>query len=107
MLQMWPAAHSQYFRVEQKLLPRRLNYVEAGYDLDDRWMEGTRESILNQTVAWAARSDGRDDGPQTNTGWFYGSPGIDKMSLAHSIGSSLHDQRQLAGAFSVGEMTPI
>ena len=31
--------------------------------------------------------------------WFYGSPGIGKTSLAHSICANLHDQRQLAGAF--------
>ena len=66
----------------------------AGYDLDRRCMEGTRQFILSRIMAWVA-------GPQegSNTYWFYGSPGIGKTSLAHSICASLHRQEQLAGSF--------
>jgi len=56
-------------------------------------MEGTRESILRQIMSWVA------DPQERNTYWFYGSPGIGKTSLAHSICASLHTQGQLAGAF--------
>ena len=62
-------------------------------------MKGTRESILNRTMAWVASPQGRDEAPRRNTYWFYGSPGIGKTSLAHSICENLHDQKQLAGAF--------
>ena len=54
-------------------------------------MEGTRNSILEQIMAWVA--DGK------NTYWIYGVPGIGKTSLAHSICASLDDQGQLAGVF--------
>ena len=69
----------------------------AGYDLDRRCMDGTRQSILSQIMAWVAGTQGGDD--RNNTCWFYGSPGIGKTSLAHSICASLHRQEQLAGAF--------
>ena len=59
-------------------------------------MEGTRQSILNRTMAWVA--DPHDASPE-NTYWFYGSPGIGKTSLAHSICEKLHEREQLAGAF--------
>ena len=62
-------------------------------------MEGTRQSILNRIRAWVADPQGKNDGPRGNTYWFYGSPGIGKTSLAHSICASLHRQEQLAGAF--------
>jgi len=60
-------------------------------------MEGTRESLLKQIVAWGASESEQADGG--NTYWIYGSPGIGKTSLAHSICASLDDQEQLAGAF--------
>ncbi len=41
----------------------------------------------------------KNDPPWGNTYWLYGSPGIGKTSLAHSICASLHDREQLAGAF--------
>ena len=93
--------HSQYVRVrvEQQLLLERLEPVKAGYELDHCCMEGTRQSILNRITAWVADAQGKDDGPRSNTYWFYGSPGIGKTSLAHSICASLHDRGQLAGAF--------
>ena len=62
-------------------------------------MEGTRQSILNEIMAWVDDPHEKNDGPQSNTYWFYGSPGIGKTALAHSICASLHDREQLAGAF--------
>jgi len=62
-------------------------------------MEGTRQSILNRIVDWVTSPHGEIDGPQRNTYWFYGSPGIGKTSLAHSICANLHKRKHLAGAF--------
>ena len=62
-------------------------------------MECTRQSILNQVMAWVANRQGGNDAPQTNIYWVYGSPGIGKTSLAHSICARLDDQNHLAGAF--------
>ena len=56
-------------------------------------MEGTRQSILDHIMTWATNPQDR------NTYWLYGSPGIGKTSLAHSICEKLHNQRQLAGTF--------
>jgi len=39
------------------------------------------------------------DPQEGNTYWFYGSPGIGKTSLAHSICEELHQRKRLAGAF--------
>jgi len=91
--------HSQYVHVEQELLLRRLICVEAGHDLGRCCMEGTRQSILNRVMAWVVDPQGVDDIPRGNAYWVYGSPGIGKSSLAHSICASLHDRKQLAGAF--------
>ena len=77
----------------------RLKPVDAGYDQDRRCMEGTRQSILNRITAWVDDPQERNDGPWSNIYWIYGSPGIGKSSLAHSICASLHDRKQLAGAF--------
>ena len=57
-------------------------------------MDGTRQSLLNQVMAWVTK--GRD---QSSTYWIYGLPGIGKTSLAHSICASLHKAKHLAGAF--------
>jgi hypothetical protein len=62
-------------------------------------MEGTRQSILNRIMAWVASPQEINEGPWSNTYWFYGSPGIGKTSLAHSICENLHDRKLLAGAF--------
>jgi hypothetical protein len=77
----------------------RLKTVEAGYDLDSGCMEGTRQSILTQVMAWATNPLGGYGDPRKHTYWFYGSPGIGKSSLAHSICEKLHDQKHFAGAF--------
>jgi len=88
---------SEQFRVEQKSLLERLEPVKTGYNLNRRCMEGTRESILNRVMAWVAEE--KDDPARSNIYWFYGSPGIGKTSLAHSICASLHEGKHLAGAF--------
>ena len=62
-------------------------------------MDGTRKSCLREIVGWVANKSENGDLPQSNTYWIYGLPGIGKTSLAHSICASLHDQRNLAGAF--------
>ena len=93
--------------MEQKLLIRRLKHVETGYHQDLRCMEGTRKVLLKEITDWVASISGQGDTLHGNTYWIYGSPGIGKTSLAHSICASLHDHEQLAGAFSAGEMTRI
>jgi len=81
-------------RVEQEFLLTRLKRVETGYDLTLRCMEGTRETLLNQIIDWAANeSDTR------NIYWTHGLPGIGKTALAHSICEKLHNKQRLAGAF--------
>jgi hypothetical protein len=57
-------------------------------------MEGTRETLLNQIMAWAA-----NDSDTSNIYWIHGLPGIGKTSLAHSICERLHNKQRLAGAF--------
>jgi len=62
-------------------------------------MKGTRQSILNRVVAWVVNPQEMNDIPQGNAYWLYGSPGIGKSFLAHSICASLYNRKQLAGAF--------
>src|SRR5258706_7340181 len=81
-------------RVEQEFLLTRLKRVEAGYDLTLCCMEGTREALLNQTMAWAA-----NELDMSHLYWIHGLPGIGKTSLAHSICEKLHNEQRLAGAF--------
>ena len=71
----------------------RLKPLEAGYDFRRCCMEGTRQSILNRIMAWVL------DPQEGSTYWLYGSPGIGKTSLAHSICEELHKRKCLAGAF--------
>ena len=59
-------------------------------------MDGTREFLLKQIIGWATKTPGQKE---SNTYWVYGSPGIGKTSLAHSICSILHEGNHLAGAF--------
>src|SRR5258706_15082460 len=86
-------------RVEQELLFRRLKPIETGYNRELRCMDGTRQSLLNQIVDWVPNQPGEENVLQRNAYWFYGSPGIGKTSLAHSICASLHERSHLAGAF--------
>ena len=62
-------------------------------------MNGTRQSLLNQITNWIANKPCKENDFQRNVYWFYGSPGIGKTSLAHSICASLHERNHLAGAF--------
>src|SRR5258706_1817324 len=86
-------------RTEQDFLFRRLKPVETGYHNDLRCMDGTRQSLLNQITDWVANKSSQENVLQRNAYWFYGSPGIGKTSLAHSICASLHERNHLAGAF--------
>jgi len=93
-------------RLEQERLNRErlelfrlLKPVETGYHRGLRCMEGTRQSILNQITDWVANQSGQENVLQNNVYWLYGSPGIGKTSLAHSICAHLHEQNHLAGAF--------
>jgi ABC-type molybdenum transport system ATPase subunit/photorepair protein PhrA len=81
-------------RVEQEFLLTRLKRVETGYDLTFCCMEGTRETLLNHIMAWAA-----NESETSNIYWIHGLPGIGKTSLAHSICELLHNTQRLAGAF--------
>jgi len=85
--------------VEQSFLLERLQPVKTSYDLDHCCMEGTRQFLLSQIVDWVQDTSGREDGVHGNTYWLYGSPGIGKTTLAHSICASLHDRKQLGGVF--------
>ncbi len=85
---------------EQELLSTRLKPVEAGYHRKFCCMDGTRQSLLNQIMDWVLNKSGQENVLQKNAYWFYGSPGIGKTSLAHSICASLHERSHLAGAFS-------
>ena len=62
-------------------------------------MDGTREFLLNHIMGWVANKPGQENVLQSNTYWLYGSPGIGKTSLAHSICEKLHELNHLAGAF--------
>jgi hypothetical protein len=62
-------------------------------------MDGTRQSLLNQIMGWVTNEPGQGNLLQSNAYWIYGSPGIGKTSLAHSICAKLHERNRLAGAF--------
>ena len=85
--------------MEQELLFRRLKPVEAGHHLKFCCMDGTRQLLLNQIIDWVSNKSGQENALRRNTCWIYGSPGIGKTSLAHSICASLHARNHLAGAF--------
>jgi hypothetical protein len=86
-------------RMDHDLLLHRLNPVDAGYDLAHRCTEGTRQSILSRILEWVSNPHGGSDAPRGSTYWLYGSPGIGKSSVAHSLCEKLHKRSQLAGAF--------
>ena len=85
--------------MEQELLFRRLKPVETSYHRKFRCMDGTRQSLLNRITDWVANNSGQGSVLQRNAYWLYGSPGIGKTSVAHSICASLHERNHLAGAF--------
>jgi len=62
-------------------------------------MDGTRESILNQIIAWVTNGPGQKGVDLSTPYWIYGLPGIGKTSLAHSICGKLDERKQFAGAF--------
>ena len=84
------------FVIEQELLLGRLESVKTNYHRDFRCMDGTREFLLNQVVVWGTKELAQGE---SNVYWIYGSPGIGKTSLAHSIAAILHEGNHLAGAF--------
>src|SRR5258706_13841034 len=94
-------------RVEKELLFRRLKPVEAGYHRKFCCMDGTRQSLLNQITDWVPNKSGQESALLRNTYWFYGSPGIGKTSLAHSICATLDERNYLAGAFFCRRDDPI
>ena len=94
-------------RAEKELLFRRLTPVRTGYHRKFRCMDGTRQSLLNQVTNWVDNKLGQENVLQKNTYWFYGSPGIGKTSLAHSICANLDERNHLAGAFFCRRDDPI
>ena len=62
-------------------------------------MEGTRKSLLDQIIAWVTNRSEQNNNLQSNTYWLFGSPGMGKTTLAHSICADLHSRELLAGAF--------
>ena len=84
---------------EQEFLFKRLKPVESGYRRHLCCMDGTRQSLLNHVTDWVANKSGQENVLEKNAYWLYGSPGIGKTALAHSICASLHERNHLAGAF--------
>ena len=86
-------------QAERELLFRRLKPVSTSYHRKLCCMDGTRQSLFNQVMDWVANKSGQGNVLQGVVYWFYGSPGIGKTSLAHSICARLHERNHLAGAF--------
>src|SRR5258706_2459828 len=86
-------------RPEQEVLFRRLKPVSTSYHRKLCCMDGTRQSLLHQIMDWVANKSGQENVFQGNVYWVYGSPGIGKTLLAHSICARLHKRNHLAGAF--------
>ena len=91
--------HSQWFCAEQQRLFKQLKPIKTGHDQDSRCMDGTRETILKRIMGWVSNPQERNKTPESDIYWIYGSPGVGKTSLAHSICASLQKRKQLAGAF--------
>src|SRR5258706_1533058 len=62
-------------------------------------MDRTHHSLLNQITDWVAKELDQESILQSNAYWLYGSPGVGKTLLAHSICASLHKRKHLARAF--------
>ena len=90
---------TEHERAEQEILLRRLKPIETSYHRKLRCMDGTRQSLLNHIMDWVTDKSGQENDLQRNAYWFFGSPGIGKTSLAHSICANLHERNHLAGAF--------
>ena len=56
---------------------------------------------------WVVNKSGQESVLQGNTYWFYGSPGIGKTSLAHSICANLDERNHLAGGIFCRRDDPI
>ncbi len=82
-------AEQEQIEREQELLFRRLMPVKTGY----------HRNLRCQITDWVADKSGQESALQRNVYWLYGSPGIGKTSLAHSICASLHERTRLAGTF--------
>src|SRR5258706_11903908 len=92
---------------EQELLSTRFKPVEAGYHHELRCMEDTQKSLHNQIMDWVANKSDQESVLQRDTYWFYGSPGIGKTLLAHSICANLDERDHLAGAIFCRRDDPI
>ena len=77
----------------------QLKPVETGHKEGSRCMDGTRETILKRIMGWVPNPQERNETPQSDIYWVYGSPGVGKTALAHSLCASLQERKQLAGAF--------
>ena len=94
--------------VEHEFLFKRLNPVQTGgYHPRLRCMDGTRQALLNHIVDWVAKQSGQENVQRRNTYWIYGSPGIGKTSVAHSICANLDERNHLAGAFFCRRDDPV
>ena len=91
--------HSDSLHVDQELLLKQLRPVETNHNQKRRCMEGTRQSILHRIMNWVPNPQEGTNMQRKDVFWVYGSPGIGKTSLAHSICASLQDREQLAGVF--------
>src|SRR5258706_5138573 len=92
---------------EQELLSTRFKPVEAGYHHELRCMDDTQKSLLNQIMDWVANKSNKECFLQRDTYWFYGSPGIGKTLLAHSICANLDERDHLRGAIFCRRDDPI
>jgi RecA/RadA recombinase len=96
----WPGDSSfQPFHVDQEVLLKQLNPVETNHDQERLCLDGTRQSILQRIMDWVPNAEEGNNAQRKNVYWVYGSPGIGKTSLAHSICARLQDRGQLAGAY--------
>jgi len=62
-------------------------------------MDGTRQFILDQIIAWVTNAPGQKGIFRGTPYWIYGLPGVGKTALAHSICEKLNEGKQFAGAF--------